>query len=97
MASDTYARILGAVGQALDLVEARGFAARESDAGLSLEFVDARGERGVYDLSLADLVDLMNWSERSDAMPDRVIEHGDEGMLQRLMERLERRELVGAR
>jgi hypothetical protein len=96
MAADTFARILGAVGQALDLAEARSFVVRESGAGLSLELVDGRGERHVYELSLADLVDLVNWTETNSALSARVmdIKDRDEGMLHRL---LERRELVGAR
>jgi hypothetical protein len=96
MAADTYARILGAVGQALDLAEARSFAVRESEAGLSLELVDGRGERHVYELSLADLVDLGNWTEANSALTAHVMDFKarDEGVLHRL---LERRELVGAR
>lgn len=96
MAADTYARILGAVGQALDLAEAKSFAVRDSEAGLSLDLIDGRGERHVYDLSLADLVDLVNWTEANSAMSVQVmdIKDRDEGMLHRL---LERRELVGAR
>ncbi len=94
MTTESYARILGAVGQALDLAGAKTFAVRETDLGLSLEMVDARGERITQDLSLADLVDLVNWAERDSATPARAIEPRDEGMLHRL---LERRELVGAR
>ncbi len=94
MTTESYARILGAVGQALDLAGAKTFAVRETDSGLSLEIVDARGERITQDLSLADLVDLVNWAERDSATPVRSIEPRDEGMLHRL---LERRELVGAR
>lgn len=94
MQTETYARILGAVGQALDLAGARSFAVRESDSGLVLELVDARGERITQDLSVADLVDLVNWAERRSATPERAIAHRDEGMLSRL---LERRELAGVR
>jgi hypothetical protein len=94
MTTTTYARILGAVGQALDLAGARSFAVRESDTGLLLELVDARGERITQDLSLADLVDLVNWAERASATPEPTIERRDEGILHRL---LERRELAGVR
>lgn len=94
MTTESYARILGAVGQALDLAGAQSFAVRESEAGLLLELVDERGERITQDLSLADLADLVDWAEGVSATPERAIERGDEGMLHRL---LERRELVGAR
>ena len=94
MTTTTYARILSAVGQALDLAGARSFAVRESDTGLLLELVDARGERITQDLSLADLVDLVNWAEHASATPERMIERRDEGILHRL---LERRELAGVR
>jgi hypothetical protein len=94
MSTMSYARILGAVGQALDLAGARSFAVRESDAGLLLELVDARGERITQDLSLTDLTDLINWAERDSATANRVVELRDEGMLRRL---LERDELAGVR
>ena len=87
MSTESYARILGAIGQALDLAGARSFAVRESDVGLLLELVDSQGERVTRDLSLADLVDLIDWAERASATPERVIERRDEGMLHRLLER----------
>ncbi len=94
MTTESYARILGAVGRALDLAGARSFSVRESDAGLLLDLVDERGERITQDLSLADLADLINWAERASDTPELTVERGDEGMLHRL---LERRELAGAR
>jgi hypothetical protein len=94
MPTANYSRILKAVGQALDLAGARSFSARESENGLLLEIVDAQGERIVKDLSLSDLNDLVDWSERPKAANMRMIELRDEGILKRL---LERRELVGAR
>lgn len=67
---------------------------RESQNGLLLELVDAQGEHITQDLSLADLAELINWSERANFTTERAIERRDEGLLGRL---LERRELVGAR
>ena len=93
MPTASYSRILSAVGQALDLAGARSFSARESETGLLLELVDAQGERVTRDLSLAELNDLVNWSERPIIATKRKVERHDERMLQRL---LERRELVGA-
>lgn len=94
MPTASYSRILKAVGQALDLAGARTFSVRESETGLLLDLVDAQGERIVKDLSLADLNDLIDWSERANAANMRMIEVRDDGILKRL---LERRELVGAR
>lgn len=94
MPTETYARILGAVGQALDLAEARSFAVRETDSGLALELMNARDERVTYDLSIADVAELVSWAERPSAATERVADRRDEGMLHRF---LERRELVGAR
>ena len=71
---------------------------RESESGVLLELVDAQGERVTRDLSLADLVDLVNWSERAHLEPSRDAKPDDSGVLQRLLERREREpELVGAR
>lgn len=98
MSTENYARILGAVGQALDLAGARTFAVRESDAGLLLELEDMRGERMTYDLTIADLADLVDWSERARHRPARAMSHHDEGSLHRLLQQRELgRELVGAR
>lgn len=94
MPTESYARILGAVGQVLDLAGARTFAVRESDTGLLLELVDARGERITQDLSLADLADIVSWAERASATSELTIERRDEGILHRL---LEGRELAGVR
>lgn len=95
MSTASYSRILYAVGQALDLAGARSFSVRESETGVRLDLVDAQGERVTRDLTLADLTDLMSWSDRARSEPARVADHDDEGILQRLLERRER-ELVGA-
>lgn len=96
MPTASYSRILCAVGQALDLAGARSFSVRESETGVQLDLIDAQGERVTRDLSLADLTDLMSWSDRARSEPAQVADHGDEGILQRLLKRRER-ELVGAR
>lgn len=95
MPTASYSRILYAVGQALDLAGARSFSVRESETGVRLDLVDAQGERVTRDLTLADLTDLMRWSDRARSEPAQVADHRDEGILQRLLERRER-ELVGA-
>jgi hypothetical protein len=96
MPTASYSRILCAVGQALDLAGARSFSVRESETGVLLDLVDAQGERVTRDLSLADLVDLVNWSERARSGSAQVADRDDEGILRRLLARRER-ELVGAR
>ncbi|HEX8996619.1 MAG TPA: hypothetical protein VF812_11355 [Ktedonobacterales bacterium] len=93
MRNDTYASILGAVGSVLDLAEARSFAVREGEHGLTLDLIDGRGERHTVDLSLADVAALTSWAQRSEATRDYTAERRDEGTLRTF---LERRTLVGA-
>ncbi len=97
MRTDSYASILGAVGSVLDLAEARSFAVREGEHGLALDLVDGRGERHSVELSVADMADLMSWSQQTESTPARVhdgIDGRDEGTLRAF---LERHALVGAR
>ncbi len=84
--------ILGAVANVLDLAEARSFAVREGADGLTLDFVDGRGDRHMVDLSVADLAELIAWSEsRSESAS---VDGHDEGSLNAF---LERHSLVAAR
>ncbi len=94
MRNDSYASILGAVGKVLDMADARDFAVRDSGDGLVLDLVDGRGERQSFELSVADVAELISWSQRAETTPERVLERGDEGTLRAF---LERHTLVGAR
>lgn len=97
MASSNYTSILGAVGKVLDLADARSFSAREGEAGLSLDVVDGRGERHSYELSVADVAELVSWSQRAEGRAPRAAAH-DTGVLRAFLERRATpRELVGAR
>ena len=92
----SYASILGAVANVLDLAEARSFTVREGEHGLTLDLVDGRGERHAVELSVADVAELVAWSEaRSERIPAGVAgaEGRDEGSLRAF---LERHALVGA-
>jgi hypothetical protein len=81
----------------LDLAEARSFAVRESDDGLTLDLVTGRDERLSVSLSVADVAELIAWSQQAETAPERAadaIEGRDEGTLHAF---LERHTLVGAR
>lgn len=95
MRTTNYASILGAVGSVLDLAEARSFTVRESGYGLTLDIVDGRDERHSFELSVADVAELLAWAERAQAHPEGAVAAGrDEGSLRAF---LERHSLVGAR
>ncbi len=94
MRTDSYSSLLGAVGKALDLADARSFAVRESDTGLTLELVDGRGERLSFELSIAEVAELLDWAQPTASAPERVVDGRDEGTLHAFMER---HTLVGAR
>lgn len=98
MASSNYASILGAVGKVLDLADARSFTAREGEAGLTLDVVDGRGERHSYELSVADVAELIAWSQRDEERAPRAPGVArDTGALRVFLERRAApRELVGA-
>lgn len=94
MRTTNYASILGAVGSVLDLAEARSFTVRESDDGLTLDILDGRGERHSFELSVADVAELLTWAKRSESHPKGAVAAGrDEGALRAF---LERHTLVGA-
>jgi hypothetical protein len=87
MRTDSYASILGAVGNMLDLADARSFAVREGEHGLTLDLVDGRGERHAVELSVADVAELVSWSEQSETTQARVVDGRDEGTLHAFLER----------
>lgn len=95
----SYESILGSVGRVLDSADARSFAVREDADGLLLETFDGEGaQQYAVKLSLADLVELVEWSERDSAREAEreqfaTIGARDEGALAHL---LGSRELVGA-
>jgi len=95
----SYESILGSVGRVLDSADARSFAVCEDADGLLLETFDGEGARQyAVKLSLADLVELVEWSERDSAREAEreqfaTIGARDEGALAHL---LGSRELVGA-
>ncbi len=94
MRTDNYATILGAVGNMLDLANARSFSVREAEHGLTVELVDGHGEHLTYDLSVADVAALISLSQRADALTERVPACHDEGALRAF---IDRHTLVGAR
>jgi len=94
MRTDSFASILSAVGSVLDLADARSFAVRDGEHGLTLELEDGRGERMSVELSVAEVAELIAWSQQRKATPERVAEGRDEGTLHAF---LERHTLVGAR
>ncbi|HZC04482.1 MAG TPA: hypothetical protein VE338_02495 [Ktedonobacterales bacterium] len=96
MRTGSYQGILGAVANVLDLADARTFAVSEGEHGLTLNFVDGRGERHTVELSTADLAELIAWSEsRSEGARESVAgaDGRDEGTLHAF---LERHTLIGA-
>jgi hypothetical protein len=93
MRTDNYATILGAVGNVLDLANARSFSVREAEHGLTVELVDGHGESHAYDLSVADVAALVSMSQRADSLTERVPAGRDEGALRAFMDR---HTLVGA-
>lgn len=93
MRTDNYATILGAVGNVLDLADARSFSVREVEHGLTVELVDGHGESHAYDLSVADVAALISMSQRADTLTERVPAGRDEGALRAFMDR---HTLVGA-
>ena len=93
MRNDSYASILGAVGKVLDLADARSFTVRDGDDGLILDLVDGRGERQSFELSVADVAELISWSQPAEATSERARDSRDEGTLRAF---LERHTLVGA-
>ena len=100
MRTNSYASILGAVASVLDLADARSFAVRDAQHGLTLDLVDGRGERHAIDLTLAEVSDLVAWSEtRAADVSNGLSNTGgrDEGSLREFLARHERRALVGAR
>lgn len=100
MTSDNYASILGAVGKILDLAEARSVVVREGERSLMLDLVDGRGERLSYELSVADVAELIAWSQRAEDSAPRAanVAARDTGALRAFLERhAAPRELVGAR
>ncbi|HEX8982590.1 MAG TPA: hypothetical protein VF792_07470 [Ktedonobacterales bacterium] len=94
MRTDNYATILSAVGNMLDLANARNFSVREVEHGLTVELVDGHGESHAFDLSVADVAALTSLSQRADARSERVSANRDEGTLRAF---LDRHTLVGAR
>lgn len=98
MSTNNYASILGALGKLLDLAEARSFAVREGEHGLTLEVVDGRDERHIYDLTVADVAELIAWTQPAEESASRAALAGrDEGALHAFLERhADRRTLVGA-
>lgn len=96
MRSSSYASILGAVANVLELADARSFAVRDGQHGLTLDLIDGRGERHSAHLSVADVAELVAWSEaRSADATERLsgADARDEGVLRAF---LERHTLVGA-
>jgi len=110
MRKNSYESVLGAVGRALDYADARSFAVREQEDGLILEALTGESERPLsVTLRLADLVEIVAWSEQGDALPtDTSASHHSVTALQALLtrgqqraeatprERSASRELVGA-
>jgi hypothetical protein len=98
MSTSGYASILGALGKLLDLADARSFTVREGENSLTLEVVDGRDERHSYDLSVADVAELIAWAQPSEESASRATLVGhDEGALHAFLERhAGRRTLVGA-
>lgn len=93
MRTDSYASILSAVGSVLDLADARSFAVRDGEHGLTLDLEDGRGVRTSMELSVAEVAELIAWSQQHKASRERVAEGRDEGTLHAF---LERHALVGA-
>lgn len=97
MRTNSYASILGAVANVLELADARSFAVRDSQHGLSLDLVDGRGERHAVDLTVAEVAELVAWSEARSADAAESLGSSanarDEGVLRAF---LERHALVGA-
>lgn len=95
MRTYSYEKMLGAVGRVLDLADARGFAIRDAEDGMTLELVgaDALPDAKV-ELSLGDVAELVEWNGDVPTLPTfgRGIA-GDEGTLTNF---LERHALVGA-
>ena len=106
----SYESVLGAVGRALDYADARSFAVRDQEDSLLLEAQTDESERPLsVTLSLADLVEIVAWSEQGDALStDTSASHHSVSALQALLtrsqqraeatprDRSESRELVGA-
>ena len=106
----SYESVLGAVGRALDYADARSFAVREQEEGVLLEAQTGVSEQPLtVTLSLADLVEIVAWSEQGDALPmGTTPSHSSATALQALLTRSqqrveatprarsESRELVGA-
>ncbi len=89
----SYESVLGAVGRALDYADARSFAVREQEEGLLLEAQTGESERPLtVTLSLADLVEIVAWSEQGDALPtDSPVSHRSAKALRKLLSRSEPR------
>ena len=106
----SYESVLGAVGRALDYADARSFAVREQEGDVLLEALTGESERPLsVTLSLADLVEIVAWSEQGDALSTVTsTSHPTPTALHALLtrsqqrsaatprERSESRELVGA-
>jgi hypothetical protein len=96
MRTSSYTSILGAVAEVLELADARSFAVRDGQHGLTLDLVDGRGERHAVDLTVAEVAELVAWSEARSADAAESLSSAnarDEGVLRAF---LERHALVGA-
>lgn len=90
MRTSNFASILGAVANVLDLADARSFSVRDGQHGLTLDLVDGHGERHAIDLTLAEVAELVAWSEtrRADVSVGQTSADGrDEGTLRDFLER----------
>ena len=89
MRTGSYKGILGAVANVLELADARSFAVSEGDHGLTLEFVDGHGARHTAELPVADLAELIAWSESraESANESATVDTHDEGTLHAFLER----------
>lgn len=91
----SYESILSAVGRVLDEAGVRSFAIRDEENGLLVHAIDADGKPNLkLDFDLADLVELVERSNRSGNTPayERGYAHDDDT----LRHFLARHELVGA-
>jgi hypothetical protein len=95
MRTSNYASILGAVANVLDLADARSFSVRDGQHGLTLDLVDGRGERHAIDLTLAEVAELVAWSEKRPADVSGGLPSADGRDEGSLREFLERHTLVG--
>ena len=92
----SFESILSAVGQVLDLAEARSFTIGASDAGLHIEMLAGEGATPqVIHFGLADLLQLLEWSTSEQAPAYERSFSADEGVLRHFLEQ-HSQELVGS-